>query len=96
LERLFAGADHELDVVNALLGAHLVQSLNGDASGVTLESVLVGVEYLSAVALGVLAGDRGRISDLIIELILEHDYVLARDGALRGSTPGHGSTPGAR
>jgi hypothetical protein len=73
-----------LDVVYPLLGEHLVQSVVGDASGVALQGVSVGVEHLRAVALSVLPCDRGRIPDLLIE----HDYVLAREGALRGSPPG--------
>src|SRR5918998_2550151 len=81
-----------LDVGDPATGAHLVESSIGDAGGVRFQSMLVGVEHLGAVALGVLASYLGRISDLI----LEHDYILARDGAVRGSSLGsrHGALLG--
>ncbi len=84
---ILSGGSHRgvaLDVVNPLLGEHLVESSIGDSSGVAIQDVLVGMEHIGAVALGVLPRDRGRISGLL----LEHDYVPARDGALRGSRPG--------
>jgi hypothetical protein len=47
-----------LDVVDAAICSHLIQLSIGDASSVPFQTMLVGVEYLSAVALGVIARNR--------------------------------------
>jgi hypothetical protein len=67
------------DICYLLISAYLVESSLGEASGVPLYGVLVGEEYLGAVALGVSSGHRGGI----LNPILEHDDLLARDDALR-------------
>jgi hypothetical protein len=49
------------DIGYLLISAYLVESSLGEASSVAFYGVLVGEEYLGAVALGVRSGYRGGI-----------------------------------
>jgi hypothetical protein len=68
-----------LNIGYLLVSAYLVESSLGVASSVALYGVLVTEEYLGTVALGVRSGHRSGI----LNPILEHDDVLARDDSLR-------------
>jgi hypothetical protein len=62
-----------LDVRDAAIGAHFLESPVGDAGGVALYGVLVSVEDLGAMTSGVHLGYRRGVSTLLCVPLLEED-----------------------